>query len=222
MTMLSESAASPTEQGHKLHSRRRLHEAAAAAASSDSFEEIAEVEGLIIDMRYASKNNFMSINLYGPFNKLYLHKIAAKKLRRAAVILKKSHPRYDLLVFDGLRPHSVQRVLWNKVKGTPQQTFVANPKTGSIHNYGFAVDLTLADNGQELDMGTPFDDFRPLAQPVLEAKFLAEGKLKAQQVANRKLLRRVMTKAGFQQLAIEWWHFDALPQEQAKKHPIFE
>jgi len=71
-------------------------------------------------------------------------------------------------------------------------------------------------------MGTPFDDFRLLAQPALEAKFLAEGKLKAQQVANRKLLRRVMTKAGFQQLAIEWWHFDALPQEQAKKHPIFE
>ena len=102
--MLSESAASPTEQGHKLHSRRRLHESAAAAAASESFEEITGVKGLIIDIRYASRNNFTSINLYGPFNKLYLHKIAAKKLRRAAAILKKSHPRYDLLVFDGLRP----------------------------------------------------------------------------------------------------------------------
>ncbi len=104
--------------------------------------------------------------------------------------------------------------LWNRVKGTNQQPYVADPRRGSIHNYGFAVDLTLQDaGGKEVDMGTEFDHFGKLAQPALEDKFLKVGKLTQQQIDNRKLLRKVMKDAGFIQLPIEWWHFDALPEE---------
>ena len=71
--------------------------------------------------------------------------------------------------------------------------------------------LTLVDaQGKEVDMGTPFDSFDPLAQPQLEERFLIAGKLSGEQVANRKVLRAAMTKAGFIQLPVEWWHFDAL------------
>jgi len=82
-----------------------------------------------------------------------------------------------------------------------------------------AVDLTIVDaTGAELDMGTPFDDFRPVAQPMLEQEYLESGDLSEAQLANRRLLRRVMEKAGFQQLPIEWWHYDALPKDQVTAH----
>lgn len=66
-------------------------------------------------------------------------------------------------------------------------------------------------------MGTPFDDFTPLAEPRLEQAFLAAGRLTAAQIANRLVLRTVMEDAGFLHLPIEWWHFDALPAEQVRQ-----
>jgi D-alanyl-D-alanine dipeptidase len=96
--------------------------------------------------------------------------------------------------------------------------YVANPESGSVHNFGFAVDLSIVDgNGNELDMGTPYDTFNDLAQPQLEEKFFNAGKLSAQQIENRLLLRTAMEKAGFIQLPFEWWHFDALPKAEVKE-----
>jgi D-alanyl-D-alanine dipeptidase len=119
------------------------------------------------------------------------------------------------VIYDALRPRSVQYVLWDKVKGTDRQKYVANPQHGSIHNFGFAVDVSILDeNGKALDMGTPFDDFTALAQPRLEQAFLKAGKLTRQQLDNRLLLRKVMEDAGFIQLPVEWWHYDALPREK--------
>ncbi|RYZ97756.1 MAG: peptidase M15, partial [Proteobacteria bacterium] len=69
----------------------------------------------------------------------------------------------------------------------------------------------LDENGNELDMGTGFDDLSPLAEPRREAEFLLNAELSLAQVANRKILRAVMEEAGFLQLPHEWWHFDALP-----------
>ena len=138
---------------------RTLEESLAELASSTEFEEITEQDGVRIDLRYATARNFTGRNLYGGFRRLYLHRIAAEKLRRAVGILRGSHPGYQLLIFDGLRPRSVQWKLWEAVKGTSKQAYVGNPSIGSLHNYGLSVDLSIMDHGgQELDMGTAFDD----------------------------------------------------------------
>jgi D-alanyl-D-alanine dipeptidase len=79
---------------------------------------------------------------------------------------------------------------------------VADPKTGSRHNRGNAVDVTLVDeNGRELDMPTGFDDFSPRAAH-------GETRLPARVIENRRLLAETMEKAGFRRLASEWWHYD--------------
>lgn len=186
-------------------------------SASPDFSEIVEADGVVLDLRYATADNFVGRNLYGEFDRAFLHRIAAAKLRRAAALLRELRPEYRLVVFDALRPRSVQTVLWEQVAGTDRQRYVANPKGGSIHNYGFAVDLSIVDGGGAgLDMGTGFDDFTELAQPRLEGRFLREGRLTGAQVENRRLLRRVMEEAGFTQLALEWWHFDALPKSEVR------
>jgi D-alanyl-D-alanine dipeptidase len=184
---------------------------------SPEFEELHSGPALVIDLRYASNNNFTGQDLYGPFKRAFLHRIAAAKLQRAAELLSRRAPGHRLVVFDALRPRSVQVRLWNQVKGTSQQRYVADPVKGSIHNYGFAVDISVVDaEGNALDMGTPFDDFTPLEQPRLEVKFLKLGRLTVLQVRNRRLLRQVMEEAGFTQLPIEWWHFDSLAAAEVK------
>jgi D-alanyl-D-alanine dipeptidase len=190
-----------------------------AVRASTNYIEIKNNDAIALELRYATTNNFTGQNLYGVFNRAYLQKTAAEKLNRAAANLKLVQPKYRLLIFDALRPRSVQYLLWNKVKGTNQQKYVANPQGGSIHNYGFAVDLSIVDEaGKELDMGTAFDDFTELAQPAEEEKYLESGKLTQQQLQNRHLLRKAMEDAGFIQLPLEWWHFDALPKAEVKKN----
>ncbi len=181
-------------------------------AASPDYVDIGRFSNVKIDLRYASVNNFMGQNVYGDFRTAYLHKDAAEKFQKATVHLKELYPGWSFIVFDALRPRSVQRVLWAKVKGTKQESYVANPDKGSVHNYGFALDLSLLDEkGQEVDMGTSFDSFQDLAQPRFEEKFLRAGKLTAAQIENRNRLRRLMEPEGFVELKDEWWHFDALP-----------
>lgn len=193
-------------------------ESRAFVAASTDYVELAASDTVRIDLRYATANNFVGADIYGAFNHPYLHRTAAEKLTTAAAALAMVKPGYKLVIFDALRPRSVQWLLWQKVSGTEQQIYVANPRTGSIHNYGLAVDLSLLDDHErELDMGTPYDDFTPLAQPRREEQFLREGKLTQTQLDNRRLLRKVMEQAGFIQLPLEWWHFDALPRSEVKK-----
>lgn len=194
-----------------------LEESMHFVAASPDFVALGPADGVAVDLRYATANNFVGRNMYGEFRTAYLHRVAAAKLLAAAAGLKRLKPDYRLVIFDALRPRSVQQILWDHVKGTDGQNYVANPAGGSVHNYGFAVDLSILDGaGRELDMGTPFDDFTELAKPRLEARFLAEGRLTAAQVANRHLLRGVMEEAGFTQLPIEWWHFDAMRKAEIK------
>jgi D-alanyl-D-alanine dipeptidase len=183
-----------------------------------------EIPGVKAELKYATTDNFTRENLYGDFKTCFLHKVAAGQLKKAVAYLQAEHPGYGLLIYDGLRPRSVQRVMWSHVKGTPSQKYVADPDKGSMHNYGLAVDLTVTDEkGKPLDMGAGFDDFRIESQPRHEADLLKEGKLSAVQVGHRKILRNCMEKAGFIQLPHEWWHFDALPQKEAEKRfPIVE
>lgn len=171
-----------------------------------------------IDLKYASDDNFLGQDVYDGLKVAFLQKRAARMLSKAADSLSKTDPKLHLLVYDGARPQSVQFKMWDIVKGTPQQRYVAEPNRGSLHNFGSAVDLSIihADTG-ELDMGTPYDYFGDLAQPRYEGRFLGEGKLNQTQIDNRNILRRVMRKAGFQMIMTEWWHFNALPKEEARK-----
>lgn len=204
--------------------RAGVEESLKVISANPEFVRIDASDSVAIDLRYASENNFMKRDLYGPFEVCYLHRLAAEKLQRAARALSDKKPGFKLLLLDCLRPRSIQWVLWDAVKGTPQQPYVGNPKTGSIHNFGFAIDLTVQGaDGKELDMGTIYDFFGELAEPRHEDRFLKEGKLTAAQLANRRLLRDAMTQAGFVSIKNEWWHFDGLPSgEVRKKHVIVE
>lgn len=149
------------------------------------------------DVRYATVNNFTGKILY-PTAKVFLRKAAADSLKKANEYLKKNF-RYRLKVFDGYRPLSVQKYMWSVF---PDDNYVANPKNGSRHNRGAAVDLTIIDErGNELDMGTEYDNFTEKAH----SDYLD---LPGDILANRKLLRTVMEKFGFIPLKTEWWHFD--------------
>ena len=182
---------------------------------------------LLIDLKYSTTDNFMNIDMYGDLETCYLRKIPAEMLLRANEYLKETNPELNLLIYDGLRPRSIQRKLWNaldEVPETERTQYVADPEKGSIHNYGAAVDLTLAhENGSPLDMGTNYDYFGELAFPALEDSLLSIGVLTKAQIENRKILRSVMTKAGFSTISSEWWHFNAYSyQDIQTKYNIIE
>jgi D-alanyl-D-alanine dipeptidase len=195
----------------------------AQLVADPDFIDLAEAPGTVIDLRYASANNFMGVNLYGAFNRAFLRKSAAAQLQLACEALDRKCRGYKLLVLDATRPRSVQHRLWAHVKGTPEECYIADPVAGSIHNFGFAVDVTIVDaRGEELDMGTAFDAFDSLSQPVLEEEHYLNGKLSALHIENRRLLCGVMEAAGFIQHPLEWWHFDAVAQSVARTHAIVE
>jgi D-alanyl-D-alanine dipeptidase len=189
----------------------------ARMSAHPDFARLDQIEGLKIDLRYATSDNFMNRNVYGEFRTAFLHRLAAEKLDQASKALRREHPGFSLLILDAFRPQAAQYVLWDHVKGTPQEAYVANPERGSMHSYGCAVDLTVLDEkGRELDMGTGFDSFIPLSQPKLEAQFLSEGKLSENQYKNRLILRSAMEEAGFIQLPHEWWHYDAFTGDEVR------
>ena len=118
---------------------RTVEESLKEVQSRKEFIEIIPSPKVAVDLRYATDNNFMEKNVYGIFNKAFLHEHAALKLQKAIGYLEKIKPGYKLIIFDALRPRSVQYKLWEHVVGTDQQKYVADPAGGSVHNYGFAI-----------------------------------------------------------------------------------
>ena len=200
--------------------------------SSENYnDEVVNIQKLdpsiIVDLKYSTQDNFLGKDIYGKLDSCYLRKIPAEMLMSANKNLQELYPDLRLLVYDGLRPRSIQKKLWNALDTIPETErtkFVADPIKGSIHNYGAAIDLTLAyENGIELDMGTNYDYFGALAFPIYEDSLLNLGKLSKEQVKNRRILRKVMQKAGFSILDSEWWHFNAFSYEKTKnKYQIIE
>ena len=182
---------------------------------------LVDVQSLDISIRvvlpYAFDDNFTGKVLYESSQYAYLQPDVAQMLAKASQLLQQKYPHYRLLVLDAARPVSVQRKMWDAVKGTPNNIYVANPNKTGLHNYGAAVDVTITnDLGLELNMGTPFDYFGLEAQPDKEQQMLKSGKLTQQQIDNRKLLRDVMNQAGFLTYYREWWHFNACKLAEAK------
>jgi len=175
-----------------------------------------------VELKYSTTDNFIGRDVYGELTRAYLQPEMAKRLAKASALLKKAKPGYRLLVYDAARPNSAQYDLWNaldhlKIPARSKTQYVADPKIGSNHNFGCAIDLTVTDEkGIPLDMGTKFDFFGPLAYPRSEQEMLKKGKLTAKQIENRQLLRKVMTQGGFKVNTTEWWHFDGMSKAQAR------
>lgn len=167
--------------------------------------------------------NFFRENFYNDLNKAYLRREVAQKLSTAQKYLKSEFSDYSILIMDAARPRSVSQRMYDKMKGTKFEKFVANPNRGSMHNYGIAVDVTIVNgNDKEIDMG-----FTPFYKSNLSiywgyAKLKMFG-LSEEQKKNRKLLLTIMKKAGFYPLSFEWWHFNGLPKDEARnKYRIIE
>lgn len=168
-----------------------------------------------VDLAYSTTDNFLNADVYGDLMRCYVQPEVADMVAVASNCIQEKDSGLRLIIFDGVRPRSVQRAMWDIVKGTPQQDYVAAPNGGGgMHNYGCAVDLGLfhVDTGL-VDMGTPFDFFGELAQPRYEDKFAREGKLLQAHLTNRRLLRSCMLEAKFAGILSEWWHFNAFPKQ---------
>lgn len=171
-------------------------------------------------LKYATPGNVFGKAVYSGISGVWLHPDAAGKLLKAQRLLQAQHPAYSLLVYDAARPMSVQRSMWNLVRGTTKTSYVSNPaKGGGLHNYGMAVDVTIVDaSGAPLPMGTEFDHFGEEAHINREEALLQEGKISHEAFRNRRLLRRVMRQAGFRTILYEWWHFNACSREEARMY----
>ncbi len=190
--------------------------------SKHDLVDIQEMDStLLVELKYSTTDNFMKTDVYGDLEICYMRRVSAEMLGKAHSILKEAHPDLRLLIYDGLRPRSIQWILWNTLSDVPESersNFVANPRSGSIHNFGAAVDLTVAHkNGTPLDMGTHYDYFGDLAFPRLEDSLKVVGDLTLEQVHNRLILRDAMTQAGFSPITTEWWHFDSFPYKETKQ-----
>lgn len=167
--------------------------------ASDLVELAALDPGIRLDIRYASTRNFLGTPLYTQA-RAFLQRPAAEALVRVQRSL--AADGYGLLVHDAYRPWYMTKLFWD---ATPpdKHAFVADPATGSRHNRGCAVDLTLYEraSGRPVEMPSLYDEMSERAYPAY-----AGGS--AEQRAHRDLLRRHMEAQGFSVYAYEWWHFD--------------
>ncbi|MBH63604.1 MAG: D-alanyl-D-alanine dipeptidase [Alphaproteobacteria bacterium] len=148
-----------------------------------------------IELAYATDQNFTGAPIYRR-NACFLHSEASSLLRRVIELAAPLGLRLKIL--DGFRPTEAQWALWTH---TPHAEFVADPRRGSPHSRGAAIDLTLLDStGAELDMGTGFDEFSDRAHH-------GSQEINSTAQRNRALLLGLMTMAGFDHYRLEWWHY---------------
>ncbi|HZC92804.1 MAG TPA: M15 family metallopeptidase [Mycobacterium sp.] len=175
-----------------------------AAARAAGFVDVRSVvPNALIDLRYATSNNFTHVQLYPADARCLVHESMAPGLAAAAKALA---GQGNVLVFwDCYRPHDVQVKMFQVV---PNPAWVAKPGSyAKSHEAGRSVDVTLADPAEHcpqclVDMGTDFDDFSPRA-----TAFATDG-VSATEQANRARLRDAMSAGGLSAYSGEWWHFD--------------
>lgn len=170
----------------------------AQAAEAGLIDVRTVVPDAIIDLRYATANNFLGMPVYPPDARCLVHESMGPGLATAAAALR---PKGLTLVFwDCYRPHDVQVRMFEAV---PNPAWVARPtEFARSHEAGRSVDVTMATGGALVDMGTDFDNFTSLAE-----SYATSGVNSAQQ-ANRAVLRNAMAKGGIAPYTGEWWHFD--------------
>jgi len=233
--LLGVACASPQKSEQEIFSQQQREMIAAPATLSVKTVELPELEntliaqglvdietvipGIRVELKYSTEDNFFGKDVYGDHVRAYLQPVVAEMLRKAQESLRQDYPNLTLLVYDGVRPLSVQQILWDDLDkpDSIKPLYVADPKIGGLHNYGVAVDLTIFDNesGKPLDMGTAYDYFGYPAYPDREKQMLAVGKITKTHVSNREILRKVMIGAGFTGIGSEWWHFNAFSRKEA-------
>jgi zinc D-Ala-D-Ala dipeptidase len=162
---------------------------------------------IVVQLYYATPDNITKQAIYKQAIP-YLHAEAVPKLKKAIGLA--GALGLKLKIWDAYRPEEAQWALWNAMPNSP---YVANPKKGSLHTRGIALDLTLVDqNGDELDMGTKFDDFSEKAHHAN-----CDVSLDVQK--NRFLLLGIMTVAGWEHYSYEWWHYQLT---SPKKYPLLK
>lgn len=169
-----------------------------------------ETTGIQLDLRYASDNNFTGRVLYNQA-RAFLQGVAADALMRAQESAMKEG--FGLTIFDAYRPWRVTKQLWDATPRS-QRKYVANPKRGSRHNRGCAVDLSLhaLETGALVEMPSAFDDFSERAhRDYMRAS--------AEAIANRTRLARYMEDEGFIGMSNEWWHFD---YKDWREYPVLD
>ena len=172
-----------------------------------------------VNLRYSGRNNFLKTDLYGCLEDAYLQKDVALMLDKAQQKLTETDSNLHLMIWDAVRPRSVQWKMWNVLKMplAEKVRYVSNPRNGSIHNYGCAVDLTICySDGKLMDMGTDFDYFGRAANTRGEYMLVTDTIITFQQLDNRKVLRKAMKSAGFSIISSEWWHFNAMSRSVAR------
>jgi zinc D-Ala-D-Ala dipeptidase len=157
-----------------------------------------------VTLAYATEANLTGRPVYRNAE-CWLHREAADKLAAAIALARPLGLR--LRIFDALRPVEAQWALWN---ARPDPEFLADPRRGSPHSRGVAVDLTLLDGDRELDMGTAFDAFTPLSHH-------GRTDVPAEAQRNRLLLMGLMTSAGWDFYRNEWWHYQLFDQ---RRYPL--
>ena len=169
--------------------------------AKDSNKKMIDIQKVIpaavIDLGYATTNNFMHRRLYPFLQTTYLRLAAVNALKKVVIAL--NNKNLTIKIFDAYRPYAVTEEMWEAVKDS---RYAADPAKGSGHNRGISVDLTLVNlhTKKELDMGTGFDNFSDTAHGDFTA-------LPAIILQNRSLLKTTMEKYGFISLDTEWWHF---------------
>lgn len=155
------------------------------------------IPGIVLDIRYATTNNFMKLAVYRQA-RAFARKPVAEQLKKIQQELNKKG--YGLKIYDGYRPYTATKTLYIKAKN---KNFVAHPEKGSRHNRGCAIDLSLIylKTGKDVPMPTPYDSFSPSAAATY-------ANLPPDILKNRELLINVMQAHGFKVLSNEWWHFD--------------
>lgn len=147
-------------------------------------------------MKYATDDNFLKAKVYDCAECFLRLKTVEALIAANKDFMKKG---YKIKLFDCYRPLSIQKKMW-EIVSNPE--YVADPKKGSIHNRGGAVDISIVDTaGKEVDMGTPFDFFGIQAGHNYT-------KLSKKVLSNRKYLKKVMVKNGFNSFDSEWWHYN--------------
>lgn len=165
------------------------------------WEEVTRLDAsIVLDLRYATENNFVEEKMYD-CGRCFLRPDVAKEVVKIHQELQVKG--YGLKMFDCYRPRPIQWKLWKKV---PDPRYVADPRKGSQHNRGKAVDLTIVDSeGNELDMGTDFDFFGKEA-------YHSYSDHSDEIAANRKLLLSTMEAHNFRPASTEWWHYSWKPR----------
>lgn len=173
---------------------------------------------IVVDLKYTTTDNFTGRDVYGDLVKAFFVPEIAQMLSRVQADLSGLRPGYRLLIYDAARPLSVQRFMFEFVRGTAREKYVADPSVVGFHNYGLAVDLTIIDgNGTPLDMGSNFDEFSEKSGVGREDELVSAGLITPQARENRELLYALMIRAGFEHNPDEWWHYQKYSLDEAAK-----